>query len=626
MKKLIEHVIEKATSIIGRRIHNKILIPYICILLIPAVTGIWLTLKALSEFSEKRIESELDHSLYIARKSFEEIQESVLFYSKFMADAERLTEVLASSETSRNILILLIQTLKENRMTMNIYSKAEPDMPNFSILRKGFLGLRSIGLVVTDHEQKKGVFIEAVAPIEEEKIIRNVISVRFPLDENFLQSLKKKSDCDISLYFPQDIFLSTVNDKECRQLIYNMMKRRINAKRVAGSFNSKGERFKCGLGTFQIKLSDFKMNDVPFGLMAISIPITDVIHAKNAFIAKALIYFTLALIILFVFYNYLIRNITRPLKDLSYVAQRVAKGSLDEKLPVEGSDEIGELIHAFNYMMEELRNYKNQTEQWTKILEKEVEDRTRQLRETHLQIAKTARLAALGELAAGVAHELNNPIGGILGYAQYSLEKIQDKPPEQISHEDIQRIKRYLTYIEKEAQRCRTIVHNLLKFSRGTHMSFETLDVNNILDETIVFTSHILRINNIELIRKMNQDLPPIRGSAHHLQQVFTNIIINAQEAMKGGGRLYIETRPLVEGQVVKGVEIEFTDTGHGIPEEIQDKIFEPFFTTKEGGKGTGLGLSVSYGIIKDHGGDIKVRSKPGEGATFIIFLPVEKT
>lgn len=618
MKNIFEDYIEKTKGLIPKKIHYKILIPFLIILIITTLAGMFFTMKALDEFSERRISNSINEDLALFNNIIQETNDQVLFYSRFMADAEKLSEVLAQDERSRNILILLIQTLRENRMLMEHIKYPDPNRPDFLLLRKGFLGIRSSSITIFTDGDKRSAYIQAVSPIEEKSGIKRVISVKFPIDEKFLKSIKSRAVCEVSIYLPGGLFISTVDDPECKHFISERIKDFYERKQG----KSISERIKCNKEIFETLISHLKLNDQNFGIIAISIPISDIISAKRSFIINMLPYMILSSLILIVIYNYIIKNMTDPLKKLSIVAKEVARGNIQETHLEKSNDEIGELVNSFEYMIGELRNYRKSMEQWTAMLESEIEKRTKELKETHMQLAKTGRLAALGELSAGVAHELNNPIGAILGYAQYTLEKIADKKNHEISNEDFERIKRFLSNIEKEAQRCRNILHNLLKFSRGAHMAFELLDVNEVINETLVFASHHLRINNVELIMNLDQNIPKIKGSAHHLQQVFTNIIINAQQAMPGGGKLYIETRSVKKGNEISHVEIEFRDTGHGIPEEIQDKIFEPFFTTREPGKGTGLGLAVSYGIIKEHNGEIKVKSKPGEGASFIISLP----
>jgi signal transduction histidine kinase len=238
---------------------------------------------------------------------------------------------------------------------------------------------------------------------------------------------------------------------------------------------------------------------------------------------------------------------------------------------------------------------------------------------------QTGKMAAVGQLAAGVAHELNNPIVGILGYAQYALEKIRGKDPSQLEAKDLENYIKYVGYIEQESQRCKVIIQNLLNFSRKGPVEMAPTDVNKVLESTFTFTTHQLQINNVRLNPQLAPGLPPIMGNAAQLQQVFTNLIINAQKAMDKGGVITVSSRLCGDpGDENAAVEASFTDTGCGIAPEHLAKIFDPFFMTRKVGEGTGLGLSLSHGIVKNHGGEIAVESTLGKGTTFTISLPLK--
>ena len=236
----------------------------------------------------------------------------------------------------------------------------------------------------------------------------------------------------------------------------------------------------------------------------------------------------------------------------------------------------------------------------------------KRLQETHLQLVSSEKMASLGKLAAGIAHEINNPLGGILIYSSLMME---DLPEEDQKRGDLARI-------VQEAGRCKEIVKSLLEFARQTEPKMEPTYINRAINDGLFFLVNQALFHNIQIVKKLDSFLPFVRGNASQLKQVFMNIIVNAAEAMHGSGTLTITTSPAPDR---KTVLVEFTDTGEGIPEENVTRIFDPFFTTKEVGKGTGLGLATSYGIVEDHGGKIGVRSKVGEGTTFTIELPVHQ-
>lgn len=322
-----------------------------------------------------------------------------------------------------------------------------------------------------------------------------------------------------------------------------------------------------------------------------------------------------------------VKIITRPIESLVAMAGKISSGDLSKNVEIIRNDEIGHLAASFNRMIDSLKKSQTEIEEYNRNLEEKIIDRTKELEETQAQLIQSEKMVAIGQLAAGVAHELNNPLGGILGYAQFTLEKLQKVSPDEITKKDLDSYKRYLKDIETQSRRCKAIVQNLLKFSRSsTKVDFSEVEINGVIEDTLTFVEHQLMMNQIGLIKNYEEDLPIIHGNAGQLQQVFTNMIINSMHASKPDSKITLTTRlapPL--GEFHGAIEIIISDEGHGIGEENLKKLFEPFFTTKDVGKGTGLGLSVSYGIIKEHGGEIKVKSIKGEGTTFTVIIPLEK-
>jgi two-component system NtrC family sensor kinase len=287
------------------------------------------------------------------------------------------------------------------------------------------------------------------------------------------------------------------------------------------------------------------------------------------------------------------RRLTRPIEILSRAAKYIGAGKFNIMVNHASKDEMGDLAKSFNVMAAELKN------------------RADALEDAQNALVHSEKMSAFGQMSAGIAHEVKNPLAGILGYVQLSKRKLDPDHP----------IIKNLDIIEKETRRCTDIVSNLMRFARQEKVEYVPLDVNKVVEEALDIVDHQLGIKHVKIEKVFEHDLPQIRGDANQLQQVLMNFAINSQQAMEetGGGVFRATTRRGNKGFI----EIIVHDTGPGIPEEIQDQIFEPFFTTKRAGEGTGLGLAVTYGIIKEHGGDIRVRSKAGNGTTFIISLPV---
>ena len=381
------------------------------------------------------------------------------------------------------------------------------------------------------------------------------------------------------------------------------------------------------LGVVKPNLEDPNVHAEAIGLVQLGISLETVKKDISKMVWMTIFLTTFVVLAAIVVTITLVNFIIKPIENIVDVTERIASGDLSHQVPVNSSDELNRLAISFNKMTDSLRLYRDELEMYNRTLEQKITERTQELEEAQNQLIQSEKMAAVGELAAGVAHELNNPMGGILGYAQYALEKISNKKALDLTDDDLESQSRFLTDIEQQARRCKTIVKNLLKFSRTSNKEeFSTFNLNQSLEETLTFVKHQLDMKKIELVMNLDQNLPDFNGNSSQLQQVFTNIMLNAQQAMPDGGELRIETRfsPPI-GEFGGCVEIEFTDTGSGIPQEIVNKIFEPFYTTKEVGKGTGLGLSISYGIIKEHQGDILVKSKVGEGTTFMIVLPLDQ-
>jgi two-component system NtrC family sensor kinase len=311
------------------------------------------------------------------------------------------------------------------------------------------------------------------------------------------------------------------------------------------------------------------------------------------------------MIIALIVSSFLAKSVLQPIKQLIFASHQWAEGNLDYRVETaqkvadapelwRRSDEIAELTDTFNMMASSLK------------------ERDERLKEyAHQQIMKSERLATLGQLAAGVAHEINNPLGAILMYAHLSLEEIPSEDPR---HKNLEKV-------VEEATRCKNIVRGLLDFARQSEPNVEETDVNEILKRTLSLLRNQALFQNIKIITRLSPSLPKAMMDSGQIQQVFTNIILNAAEAMDGEGELTVVTRT-TNGDGF--IEIQITDNGCGIPRENYEKIFDPFFTTKEVGRGTGLGLAVSFGIIARHQGTIEVESDVGKETTFIIRLPLK--
>ncbi len=305
------------------------------------------------------------------------------------------------------------------------------------------------------------------------------------------------------------------------------------------------------------------------------------------------------------------KRISQPLQKLEQIAEKIAEGNFKYEFVVKAPREIEHLASSLDRMAKELEKEKHELEEWGSTLEKKVQERTEEIRRIHSQLFRSEKLASLGKLAAGVAHEINNPLTGILTNSSLLLEDLDKEDPR---WEDVD-------IIVKETIRCREIVKRLLDFARQTKPQKKLANINALIENIILLVRNQTSFRNIEIEKKLDAGIPEILADTDQIQQVFINIILNAAEAMTKAGTLVIRSTVSSDGDFIK---ISLTDTGPGIPEANRERIFDPFFTTKE--HGTGLGLSISYGIVEQHGGTISVESAMGKGSTFTIELPTRST
>lgn len=323
-----------------------------------------------------------------------------------------------------------------------------------------------------------------------------------------------------------------------------------------------------------------------------------------------------ALVVAFIIH----RVVYVPLSELEAGAKALSDGHLDRRLPVRGDDELGRVTRAFNDMTEALNASQSKLEEWAHTLEHKVEEKTRELQVAQAEAVRGEKLASIGMLAAGIAHELNNPLTGVLTFATLVRQGMDDDQPEA---ED-------LDLVIKETKRCATIIRRLLDFAREKAPEKNYCDLNRLIEDAAQLVDQPTRLAQIEVALELAEDLPVIWIDEDLVKQVVMNMLVNAQHAIGERGRITLRTSRCPEPmslspgvEPVEMVEISVSDTGCGIAASDLTRIFDPFFTTKEVGKGTGLGLSVSHGAVLAHGGDIRVESAPGEGTTFYIYLPV---
>lgn len=312
---------------------------------------------------------------------------------------------------------------------------------------------------------------------------------------------------------------------------------------------------------------------------------------------------------------FVVRVVHGPLAVLEAGTQRLATGDLGYQIHVASRDELADLAVSFNQMSRQLGEAREEITSWNRTLEQRVEQKTRELNQAHEQMLKSERMASIGKLAAVVAHEINNPLAGILTYAKLLKKRVA--LGKDLATDDTVSS---LDLIESESRRCGEIVRNLMSFARVTPMTFEPSDLNAVIRRCKQLVKHQLELAGIEAHLILSANLPTVRCDPAQIEQVILSLVMNAIDALPHGGSINIRSRPARDSE---NVEIQVQDDGVGIPADVLPNLFEPFFTTKERGHGLGLGLAISRTIIERHSGGIEVSSEPGHGTIITITLPV---
>lgn len=315
---------------------------------------------------------------------------------------------------------------------------------------------------------------------------------------------------------------------------------------------------------------------------------------------------------------FVMRVVGRPIQTLRAATDKLKSGDLGYQIEPASQDEIGELAGSFNQMSLQLREANEEITAWAHTLEERVEQKSAELQRAHDQILHVEKMATIGKMAAVVAHEVNNPLAGILTYAKLMRKWVDRRA---FSEEKLKEYEQCLDMIAAESRRCGDLVKNLLTFSRTSPMNLVWTDVNQVVSRCTFLIQHQLDHSGVQLQKELAADIPPVHCDPAQIEQVLLALSMNAIDAMPRGGNLWLRTRSLPQSSQV---ELQVRDDGTGMTEEVRTNLFEPFVTTKPEGKGVGLGLAISRSIIERHHGNIQVESELGRGTTFYIFLPVD--
>ncbi|HKT87124.1 MAG TPA: ATP-binding protein [Candidatus Sulfotelmatobacter sp.] len=337
---------------------------------------------------------------------------------------------------------------------------------------------------------------------------------------------------------------------------------------------------------------------------------------------RQMIIYTACALLLIVLMSWLVvwRVVGKPVKALQKGTEQLASGDLGYQIDGHSHDELGELASSFNGMSRELESEHNENLAWTRTLEQRVEQKTAELKRAHEHALHTEKMASIGKMAAVLAHEINNPLSGILTYAKLLRKWVDQADGAQNKRREICDS---LDLIASESRRCGDLVKNLLTFSRTTPMNLQKANLNQVIDRSLRLVQHQFDLAGIQVQQQLDPDLPLVQCDAAQIEQVLLALIMNAMDAMPQGGNLWLTSFYSGEENAVR---IVVRDDGAGIPADILPRIFEPFLTTKETGRGVGLGLAISQSILERHHGRIEVQSEVGRGTTFTVSLPSDES
>ncbi len=333
---------------------------------------------------------------------------------------------------------------------------------------------------------------------------------------------------------------------------------------------------------------------------------------------QVLIYTALAVLGVAILISAFVRHMLGgPLRALTEGTHRLGSGDLGYQIPMQSSGELQDLANSFNTMSCQIQEAHNEINAWNHTLEERVEQKTRELSGAQEEMLRVERMASIGKLAAVVAHEINNPLAGILTYCKLLKKRLSREAEPNVENVSM------LDLMESESRRCGEIVKNLMTFARPTSMNMEPSNLNAVIDRCVRLVQHQLTLKGVELHLDLFQDLPAVRCDPGQIEQVILALVMNAIDALPNGGNLSLASRTSAN---FESVQMEVRDDGVGMPREVLGKMFEPFFTTKEHGRGLGLGLAISRNIVDRHGGRIDVVSEPSHGTTFTITLPLHSS
>ena len=585
--------------------HAKVIIPVVILLMLFLAIIVWLVNGRLTEQFEEETRHTLRTAEAVFRNSFEiRTRNLILRYQSVaneprfkavaqLADPKTMTAQLKEllNEIGPQAAILLFST-GANQPLGSAKRNQPLDVQTFHRKSSQVAAQASSGRAAADMIVVGNHLYTAIAvPVVVNDALLGILTIGEIIGPSAVQELKSLTRTEIAFIAEDRIAVSTFQNPGVLSELLTIHKRQYNAGKM-DAVSAGGEHFLCVKGNFPALSS--KIGYLLLSSYEAALQKKQETQQTLTLISFAGIVFSSLLMWL------LIRKITMPLRTLRDTAEAVGHGDFSRRVDVASHDELGELAAVFNQMTENLKNSRA-----------EVQQAMESLRDTQAQLIQTEKLSAMGKFVAGIAHELNNPLTGVIGFSQMLRDSGLNENQETV-----------LNRITGATERCRRVVQSLLSFSRPQRADRKPVHIQDLLESVIDVFQNDVSSGDVEIISDFAPALPAICVDPHQMQQVFMNLLTNARHATEqkdGPAQIRISTH--LAGDRLR---VCFQDNGIGIAPSDLPNIFNPFFTTKPVGSGTGLGLSIAYGIVREHGGTITANSSSGQGATFVIELPLE--
>lgn len=595
------------------RLHVRIFAPIVIGTAVLGAITIGATLLTVTRAYQARLADQLASQERLTERILHEIEEHLMLYGAAAGRWEKHAYGVPDPAALLSLDSDALHALGHDGMTIRFSPGASPEDPDYRLMRDGHRGKTATGLVTRQTPEGKAHFIEAVALIERGGRPVGFMVVDLPLADALLADLGGAPGADVTLLLDGEAVASTVGEEHVRDAIV----REATTPAILDAVIGRGRQVTMDLRATptpqRALFSPFVRKAENIGMLVHSISLQPLVDARWRILSQGIPAIGVAVLLIVVISNLFIGRVTRPLRQLADATAAVASGRLDVPLVIEKpAGEVEILKEGFSRMLTELKTWRGQAAEWNKGLEARVAERTRQLEEAHAELIQAGKLAVIGELASGLAHEVRNPLAVIRMSAQYLMKKITAG----------EKTERHLEMIHEEINRIDRLIADLLGFARPTDPVLRSTELGRLLEDALAFAAPEISTRGIRTTVSVAPALPPILADPDQIRQVLLNLILNACQAMPDGGDLVVSATAVNNGRTQGAqVRIEIADTGPGIAPGDLERIFTPFFTTKA--SGTGLGLSISQRIVRSHGGNIAAGNLPGQGAAFVITLPL---